>query len=198
MLLQAWTSLHCAIFSGNAQIARALLAHGADANIVFPECKDDNSAPQARFSTAFAHQSYNLAATASVAYRPSSCSVRCCNNNIHLTIPECQCMTHISHDIVAVSHAAYHSCAAGTRGAVEFVSVQGSLLYQSAKVGRLMCVKALLASGASTAFQYKVQIPQLVGRTAVVPTQVVALIVMLHHFRVHRLLQCWCTGYFSC
>lgn len=110
MLLQAWTSLHCAIFSCNAQTARALLAHGADADLVFPECKDDNSAPQARFPTAFAHRSYNLAAKASVAYHPSSCSLRCCNNSIHLTIPECQCMTQIPHEIVAVSHAAYHSC----------------------------------------------------------------------------------------
>ena len=72
--------------------------------------------------------------------------------------------------------------AAGTRDTVEFVSVQGSLLHESAKKGHLMCVKALLASGASTAFQYKLQIRQLVGRTAVVPTQVIALIVMLHHF----------------
>jgi len=88
--------------------------------------------------------------------------------------------------------------AAGTRGTLEFVSVQGSLLYESAKEGHLMCVKALLASGSSTAFQYKVQIPQLIGRTAVVPTQVVALIVVLHKFAVYTLLQCWCTGYFSC
>ena len=82
MLLQGWTSLHNAIVWGSAQTARALLAHGADANLVFPECKDDDDAPQASIPTAFAHQSYNLAATASVACALSSCSSRCCNSII--------------------------------------------------------------------------------------------------------------------
>ncbi|KAL0045887.1 hypothetical protein WJX82_007633 [Trebouxia sp. C0006] len=36
---------------------------------------------------------------------------------------------------------------------------QGSLLYESAKEGRMMCVKALLASGALTTFQYKGNFP---------------------------------------
>ena len=46
--------------------------------------------------------------------------------------------------------------AAGTRSTSEFVSVQGSLLYESAKEGHVMCAKALLAYGASTSFHYGV------------------------------------------
>lgn len=84
MLLQGWTSLHCAIFKGSAQSARALLAHGADPNLVFPKSKD--LAPQARFPTAFA-QSYNLAATGSVAYPLSSVHQEAATASLHLTIP---------------------------------------------------------------------------------------------------------------
>ena len=105
MLLQGWTSLHNAIDSGSAQTARALLAHGADANLEFPECKDDSCEKQASFPTAFGHQSYSLAATASVAYHPSLCSSRCCNNNTSASL-----CAQFPHDIVAVSHSAYHSC----------------------------------------------------------------------------------------
>jgi ankyrin repeat protein len=53
--LQGWTSLHCAIFWGCAQTARALLALGADADLVFPEHDNDDGWPQARSPTAFAH-----------------------------------------------------------------------------------------------------------------------------------------------
>ena len=49
----------------------------------------------------------------------------------------------------------------------------------------MMCVKALLASGASTTFQYKVRIPQSSSRTAVVSTQVVGLIHAFTHFHIY-------------
>ena len=101
MLLQGWTSLHNAIDSGSAQTARALLAHGADANLEFPECKDDSCEMQASFPTAFGHKSYSLAATASVAYHPSLCSSRFCNNNTSASL-----CAQFAHDIVAVSPSA--------------------------------------------------------------------------------------------
>jgi len=40
----------------------------------------------------------------------------------------------------------------------KFVPVQGSLLYESAKEGHVMCAKALLAYGASTSFHYGISV----------------------------------------
>ena len=55
MLLQGLTALHDAIYCDSAQTARALLAHGADANLVFPEHDNDGQWPQARSPAGLAY-----------------------------------------------------------------------------------------------------------------------------------------------
>ena len=60
ILIPGWTPLHCAIFWGCAQTARALLALGADANLVFPDHDNDNGWPQASSPTVVAHNSYGM------------------------------------------------------------------------------------------------------------------------------------------
>ncbi|DBA88547.1 TPA: hypothetical protein ACH3X2_005018 [Trebouxia sp. C0005] len=59
---------------------------------------------------------------------------------------------------------------------------QGSLLYESANEGHLMCVKALLASGASTAFQFKGKHPV---ETAIVRGRWGIVEAFLSHYKEH-------------
>lgn len=60
--------------------------------------------------------------------------------------------THLPHDIVAVSHAAYQKLLAQE----VYWSLFQCRAHCFTKEGHLMCAQALLAYGASTSFQYKV------------------------------------------